>query len=284
MTEVPPQAAPPNAPPPAPSSAAPPAVHWSSGVEGLPPETSEWLGKSTYKTPAAALAGFHNLERLKGVPADRVVQLPAEDDAEGWKALHGKLGRPESPEGYTFEGYDPKAIPEGVVDLVPDMRTWAHEAGLSPKQAGHLYAKFGERMAALDTEAAAEFQRQSTADVAALKREWGSAYDTKVAAYKTAASSLGWDLDEFDAVERALGTRKFLERFAALGERLGEAPKLPGGVQPGSGLGGMTPASAAEKIGSLKKDPAFAARLGAKDPAAEREWKQLHEIAASAAA
>src|SRR6266852_9046561 len=50
--------------------------------------------------------------KLLGVPKDRLLTLPATpEDAEGWKAVHLKLGMPEKPDGYKLTAPN---LPEGM--------------------------------------------------------------------------------------------------------------------------------------------------------------------------
>ena len=68
--------------------------------------------------------------------------VPPSDDAspEAWAAFYDRLGRPRTPDGYEF------TLPDGVPENMPyddtlktQFQTWAHEAGLSPRQAAMMH-------------------------------------------------------------------------------------------------------------------------------------------------
>jgi hypothetical protein len=68
--------------------------------------------------------------------ADRLIEIPGEDDAEGRAELFKRLGRPETPDGYEFTGVE---IPELISDEeLKTFRTLAHELGLNKVQAQKL--------------------------------------------------------------------------------------------------------------------------------------------------
>jgi len=59
--------------------------------------------------PGAAAAelykAYRSAEKTIGVPADRIVKWPSDDnDVEGWKAVRAKLGVPAAPTDYKFDG------------------------------------------------------------------------------------------------------------------------------------------------------------------------------------
>ena len=102
-------------------------------------------------------------ERVPGL-----VRLPDAEDKEGWGRFYGQLGRPEKPEGYTFEKV------EGVADNVEqNIRTWtatlAHENGLTQAQAKKVY----EGLAASNRDNAQAFTTTIEERRGVLKREWG---------------------------------------------------------------------------------------------------------------
>jgi hypothetical protein len=70
--------------------------------------------------------------------ADRLVELPGEDDQDGWNDFYGKLGRPEGPDGYDFAEIKTDGI-AGIDELeLKEFRELAHKLGLTQYQAKQL--------------------------------------------------------------------------------------------------------------------------------------------------
>jgi hypothetical protein len=102
--------------------------------------------------------------------------VPPGDDAkpEDWTAFYAKLGRPEKPEAYEFK------LPEGLPENFPydgksavEFKTWAHEAGLTPRQAQAVHDKYvGHTAATLQQHAEATAKAIEEAH-GTLVKEWG---------------------------------------------------------------------------------------------------------------
>ena len=95
---------------------------------------------------------------------------PPGDDAtpEEWQAFYGKLGRPETPSGYEFQ------MPHGLTEDFPydaesaeHFAEWAHEAGLSPRQAQSLHDRFVQNLNG-------QFSARQTADADAVDTAHGA--------------------------------------------------------------------------------------------------------------
>lgn len=130
------------------------------------------------KLDARALAkGYTNAEQLLG---REKVPLPKTD--EDWERWYAAAGRPEAPEKYEFKR--PEKLPDGMTydeDLEKGFRAWAHGNGLNTRQANGLYEMYVkqtvERQAAWH-----QGQMKAREDAeAALRREWGRAYDGNIA-------------------------------------------------------------------------------------------------------
>jgi len=98
-----------------------------------------------------------------------LLNLPS-DEAEARNAMYSRLGRPDTKDGYQVDGAD------------PDFLEWAHENGLSTAQvkAWHENTQSQSSQDEQDTDA----EMQEANDL--LKKEWGHAYDAKLAAAKNA--------------------------------------------------------------------------------------------------
>ncbi len=146
-------------------------------------QTTEWLTSldadnqklvqdKGWKDINAAMKSYRELSSKLG---EKTLEAPADDaDTDTWNAFYAKMGRPEKPEGYQF------SLPEGVPENVPydqnfanEFRVWAHEAGLSPKQANALHGKYVRQVAAgMGQQAEARSQAVEKAHKT-ITQEWG---------------------------------------------------------------------------------------------------------------
>lgn len=236
-----------------------------------------WAENKGWKTPQDALRSAWNLEKLLGADkAGNALVMPKEDDTEGWNAFYDRLGRPESPDKYQFN------LPEG--DQESEIGGWfreqAHQLGLTQQQAAKLFEGFNERAAAMHQDQQTQTQAQQTADIAALKKEWGQAYEDNIMAGRKAARQFGFDGEKLSKLESALGTKDMLEMMANIGRSIGEH-SFEGGNTPGGF--GLTPAAAKQQVAELKGDEQFnKAYLDAQHPGhkgAVEKMKRLMEAA-----
>lgn len=241
------------------------------GAQGAPAAAGDWLSgfsaenrgyveNKGWKDPGAMLESYRVLEKVRGVPAERLLKLPEkDDDAAGWGEVYGRL-RPGKVEDYGIEGADPELLSK------------VYEAGLSKRQAQALATYLGERGKAAQAKAAEERGLKAETDLAALRREWGQEYDANIQAGQRAKQALGWNDETLDKLEEALGTRGALELAARIGRGLSEdgfaGPREPQGstAQPF----GMTRSAALAKYSELMGSPEFQKRLMSEDPAVRR--------------
>ena len=181
-------AAPTPAPTPGTAGAAPEGTNFSepnpgSNDAGSASETQEWttgldddnqllLEQKGWKDANAALKSYRELSAKLG---ERVLEPPKADapDAEV-EAFYDKMGRPQTPDQYSFH------LPEGVPADVPydgnfagKFKNWAHEAGLSPRQASALHDRYVQDMAGAvgqSQEARGDMITKAHTDIV---REWG---------------------------------------------------------------------------------------------------------------
>lgn len=130
------------------------------------------------KTLVDALTAGNAAEKRLGVPANEMIRLPTKpDDVEGLKAVYKALGAPDTPEGYKIDLKDATDADKAVVG---DFAKFMHEKGPFPPAALAAAAEFWhgkviEQAAAEQAEAEAA----QKASEAALRQEWGGAYDQR---------------------------------------------------------------------------------------------------------
>ena len=207
-----------------------------------------WEGKYT---SLASLVGAHkNLETMLG--RDKVPVPTENSPQEEWDAFYSKIGRPEKPDGYEIKR--PDGLDESLWD---DKRTEgfqaiAHKIGLTPKQAQELAAweleYVGGQVKTMTEKADAEKASSS----AALRKDWGAEYDTKMKLANTAAKQVGGDAL---ITNPALANNPdFIRAMAKVGEMISEAGDLPG-ARSERGSHSASPKSEIERIMSDKNDP-----------------------------
>ena len=166
------------------------------------------------------LGSYHNLEKLMGADkAGRTITLLGDDaSSEEHATFYNKLGRPEDASQYSV------TLPEGSEDdtRLTMMRTKAHALGLTDEQFTGL------------AEADAEYlsntiqQQQDTASISgadaevALKKEWGAAYDLKVAGINLAAQKLGITEDQLKGLHSSMGPVEAMKFVDGLNTKIGD--------------------------------------------------------------
>lgn len=187
--------------------------------------------------------------------------MPRADDPDGLRAVHSKLGMPETADKYEFG-----TPAEGELPVNEEYATWArgafHKAGLSSAQAKALFADNNEYMKGVHARGEEEYALSLQTDKATLLQEWGGGHERMMNAANTAAKNLGFTGDMIDAMETAVGYADTMKFFAKLGQKLGEDGFVSGdgGRQPGFD-GALTPDEAKQQWETMKIDPAAVAAL-----------------------
>jgi hypothetical protein len=243
--------------------AAPAEPKWT---DGLSDETRGLAELRHWDTADKAVESYRGLEKLRGVPAERLLTLPEDmNNAEAMGEIYTRLGRPEKAEEYELPPVVIEADGDSH-DLSPAFKDAAHKAGLLPQQAAALAEWYGGML--VQGRDASEKTRQENGDldIATLRKEWGPEYDNNIAAGVRAVQWLGWTEEQRNGIERSLGTKGFLEMFARIGRGLGEHGGAPPDTMGGGGPFGMTPAAAKVKYDELMADPEFRARITHENP------------------
>jgi hypothetical protein len=230
-------------PSPSPTPSATNAAWYGELPADLPQDLREWVGNKQFKDPVTALQSQFNLEKLIGFEkAGRTIVLPKdENDVEGRKAFHAKLGVPDSADKYT--------IPEALKgdQLLPSILKAAHEAGAPAKLMESVLNVLATEAPKLGQQWETEAKEKSQREVSQLRAEWGN---DAVAKEEIARRGLqaygkqaGLDDNDLAGLETTLGTAKMLKMFLAVGAATQEIA-LAGGDSPT----GVTPNSARQML------------------------------------
>lgn len=248
---------------------------WYTGIQNE--ELRGFVQTKGFKDVGSLAESYRNLERLQGVPQERLLKLPEKHDDPAWASVHERLGRPADAKGYELQF-------EGDPTFAEKMAGVMHGAGVSKQAAAAMNAAWNEWVAdALKADDAAK-KAADEADMGKLRTEWGNTFDANVEAGRRAGREFGLTEDQFAAVSSALGSAATLKLFQGIGAKLGEAGSFdPSGAGQGKAGFGMTPDQARARIGELQKDAGWVSRYLSGDAAAMSEMTQLSQTAAGGA-
>jgi hypothetical protein len=265
-------------PPPPTLPTPPPTPPWHSGTDAEIIghwQNKGWNIEDPKAVAMAATKQARELEKHFGVPADRLLRLPAADaKPEEQAAFWQKLGAPADPKDYDFS-----AIKYAGKDLEADFAD-AMRAGLAaafvPKdKASAIVAsvvKFREQ-----AEAAEETVRAGkvATEKAALDQNWGPKKDFNHLQAMEGARKSGISAEAVKAMEGQIGYASVMEHFRKIGAGMSEASFHEGG-----GDGGVnTREGAVARLAELESDKAWGKRFKAGDAAAKAEWTSLTTLA-----
>jgi hypothetical protein len=140
-------------------------------LAGLSDDNQRIADTKGWDTADKIIDSYRNLEAKIGDS----LRPPGNDAShEEWQSFHSRLGCPDTATGYEF------GMPEGLAEDFPydaesagRFSEWAHEAGLSPRQAQSLHDRFVQNMSGQFT--AAQQASETAVDEAhsALVDAWG---------------------------------------------------------------------------------------------------------------
>lgn len=245
--------------------AAPPATpSFASTIPGLSPDIANNPALEGVKDLGDLASQFVNLQGLIGKKA---VGVPGDaSQPHEWDAFYNQLGRPEEASGYSFVKDLDEATLAGAQPFLDPMLKTFHEAGLTDAQARKVAEAYvGSAADTVESHQAraAEALEQSQA---ALRSQWGNAYDAKIEYAREAAESIFGDrMDDFNQVQLIDGSYlgdnpMMMQLLAALGESGGE-----GSIHPGGKRATLTPEEATAELQAMMADEQFVAAYKNRD-------------------
>jgi hypothetical protein len=228
-----------------------------------------------FNDPKSVLESYRNLEKLRGVPADRLLKLPEPGDDKGMNEIYEKLGKPATPEGYGFNAKDPNNA--GFTNWAKDA---FHKLNLSTQQGQELVNQFNEYQGQVEAQEKADHTAKVQAQVTSLKKEWGGAYQQNLNRAMAAYRQFGIPDAAVDSLEKTMGFDGVMKVFNALGAKVGEHQFVGGDPNQSFGEGMiLTPEQANAKIKALKQDGQWVDRYLKKDTKAVAEMERLMRMA-----
>lgn len=236
-------------------------------------EDKAWLAKAGHKELGKVVQSYRHLERYLGAEkAGRGVVLPAsEADADGWREVYARMGRPETEDGYELDKI------EGVDStLAKAMAGKFHEAGLNKSQAKAVATGYLAEMKAADDLRWAQLIEREKGEVQQLQSSLGERFPVAMEAVVQAARATGLVKEEADAIRTILGPKKFFEMMHTLGKPLLEDTG-PGRQSASPEF--ASPAAAQAEITRLTADREWTAKFFNGDTGAKERWEKLHRAA-----
>ena len=164
-----------------------------------------------------------------------LLNLPS-DESEARDAMYARLGRPDTKDGYQVEGADPEFL------------QWAHDNGLSTAQV-KAWQENTQGQSTQNQEAN-DAQMQEANDL--LKKEWGHAYDAKLAAAKNAVMAYADAETQQFLLDSGLANNPGMIRLmAGIGATLSEEQSA--GIESGSRFT-LSPTEAMDRISEVRRN------------------------------
>lgn len=242
-------------------------------TDGLTPDQLAIVQTKGYRGVADVLTSYSNLEKLHGVPQERLLKLPGADaKPEDWAPIFDKLGRPADPGGYAVD------VPAGMSDEFAKAATAQfHQLGLSKSQGEGLVKWFNEQQGGAASKVAETQAMNSIHQEAKLKAAWGPAYDQNLATAKATVNKFELTAEQIDGMQHALGFDGVMTLLHKIGEGLGEHGFITGDASSGSKI--LTPEQAQLEIKKLQTDPEFGKRYINGDVEARNRMEALQKWA-----
>ena len=192
---------------------------WIDGVTS--PDTRSWAESKGLQngTIDNVLGSYHNLEKLMGADkAGRTVTMLGDDATpEQRNEFYGKLGRPDNVDGYTFK------LAEGADTARLDaMRNKAHDLGITDSQFSGLAEADIDYLSTINQTNTDEAAISKAEAELQLKKEWGAAYELKVAGIEVAAQKLGFNDDQLSGLHKAMGPVEAMKFVDSLNTKMGD--------------------------------------------------------------
>lgn len=220
------------------------------------------VGDRQWKNPGDLLTSYRNLEKLSGVPPDRLIKMPSEKDGpDAWKPIFQRLGMPETADKYVVP------VPEGDKgEFANQAKQWFHQANLTQSQATKLAEQWNGFLAAQTKSQQEALDTKNLAEVTELKKSWGADYDANSQLVDQAAEKFGMDQEILNALKQAAGPKKAMEFLHEIGKKLGVEDSSVPGIESKGTATTMTPEMAKAEMARLKNDKTFAQLFTSPDP------------------
>lgn len=226
----------------------------------------------------AAIKSYREASAHLGAPPDQLMRMPKDsNDTEAWTKLYSRLGVPDKPEAYNFDGVkfgDGSTVDQDVVNVVRDLAAKNH---LTPDAATSVVKAIVNMVEKAETQETDQYAIKLEGEKAALRQNWGGNAASNLVIAQNAAAKLGVDQETLATLEKTVGYSKVMEMFRQVGARIGEDNFLGGGNN--GPRGPVTQMQAKAELSALESDTDFNTKLFSGDRAAAQKFDNLTRIA-----
>lgn len=222
-------------------------------LQMIPEELRQDPSLTPIKNVENLARSYVNAQKLIG--ADKI-PMPVNPTDEDLDRIYDRLGRPQSPDGYEIQA-DGTVVTEEVANNFSDI---AHKLRLNPQQAQGILDYYRSSMEQSTEMMGQEAEQAKQQSEAALRQEWGLAYDQKVqSAAKVAQEFAGEDVFNLQLADgSSLGNNpEFVKAFAKIAE-FRQNVTSEDTVAEISQTNVMTPANAQSEIDAIMNDKTHA--------------------------
>ena len=240
----------------------------------IPEDLREHPSLSPIKDIPNLARSYVNQSKLLG--ADKL-PLPANPTDEDLDRIADRLGRPEAATGYEI-AVDGQIVTE---DVAKEFSEIAHKNRLTPSAANAIL-EYYKGAVEKSVKADADTKHQAQVDsVAALKAEWGSAYDQNVERAKAVAKEFS-DVESITNIALADGTNlgdhpEFIKTFAKFAE-FKQSVTSEDTVKESSQVNHMTKQTAQAEVDAIMRGPDYTSRDAIARDRAVNRVQELMEI------
>ena len=240
----------------------------------IPEDLREHPSLSPIKDVPNLARSYVNQSKLLG--ADKL-PLPANPTDEDLDRIADRLGRPEAATGYEI-AVDGQIVTE---DVAKEFSEIAHKNRLTPSAASAILEYYkGAVEKSVQADADAKHQAQVDS-VAALKAEWGSAYDQNVERAKAVAKEFS-GVESITNIALADGTNlgdhpEFIKTFAKFAE-FKQSVTSEDTVKESSQVNHMTKQTAQAEVDAIMRGPDYTSRDAIARDRAVNRVQELMEV------
>ncbi len=222
---------------------------WLTGADD---DTKGYIQNKGFKTPLDVITSYRGLEKLRGVPAERLLTLPEKmDDDKALRPIYERLGAGKSPADYKLP------VPDGDKgEFAKKAAEWFHEIGIPVGMATKIAEKWNAHQAETAAAAKGQGEQMLTQQQEKLKTEWGSNYDKNFTVAKGTAKELGLSKEMIDSMEQAMGYDGVFKFLHGVGQKFGEDRFVTGQLGSG-GAGPKGVEQAKAELQHVKSDAEF---------------------------
>lgn len=216
------------------------ATNWR---DGLPDDLKGMKSIQDFKSVEDLAKAYDHTKSLVGRKLEDM-------DAETLKSIDAKLGAPES-----IEAYDFKPATEQASEMTDWFKKTAFENGLAPEKAKSVFEAYNKLEQEHAERQQVAVQQQNEEWVNSLKKEYGEAFDERVAIANKALQHLGGDELANVLAQAGLANHPtVVKALVEAGKPLVEG-KFAEDTKPV--FSKLSPSEAADKIRTMRADPDF---------------------------